>query len=173
MLPNRGWATTISTAEQLEALGFDMVAVDDHLTNPMQPERPWAEVWTTLAAIAEVEDDPPNPIDGLSWLPVLADPEEELHEVLYIESLVPTRQIPGDSAIRSRTHRLLWDNSEKLETFWRIPPGTLNEEGPLVNDLSDEDERQLAFLRAARQAIQDAQDADEDFAETSLTFGDR
>ena len=52
MLPNRGWATTISAAEQLEALGFDMVAVDDHLTNPMQPERPWAEVWTTLAAIA-------------------------------------------------------------------------------------------------------------------------
>src|SRR5690606_3157729 len=52
LIPNRGWTSTLTAARELESLGFDLVAVDDHISNPVAPQRPWAEAWTTLAALA-------------------------------------------------------------------------------------------------------------------------
>lgn len=38
----------------VEAAGFDLVVIDDHLVNPVRPGLPWMDAWTALAAAAEV-----------------------------------------------------------------------------------------------------------------------
>lgn len=52
LIPNVSWAELRRGAAQLEELGFDLVTVDDHVSNPIRPTHPWAEAWTALGAIA-------------------------------------------------------------------------------------------------------------------------
>ncbi|MDX6512858.1 MAG: hypothetical protein QOE36_2362 [Gaiellaceae bacterium] len=52
VLQNRPWAELVDSWQTAERLGFDSVWVADHLANGLQPERPWFEGWTTLAAMA-------------------------------------------------------------------------------------------------------------------------
>ena len=52
LLPNAEWPVVVGRAMELERLGFDLVVMDDHLSNPVRPAQPWLEVWTALAGIA-------------------------------------------------------------------------------------------------------------------------
>lgn len=51
-LPNLAWPTLAERWRRVEALGFDSVWNTDHYLNPHQPEEPWFEGWTSLAALA-------------------------------------------------------------------------------------------------------------------------
>lgn len=52
LIPNASWDDLRRHAARLEELGFDLVAVDDHVSNPVRPTQRWSEVWTLLGAIA-------------------------------------------------------------------------------------------------------------------------
>lgn len=52
VIPNVGWDEIRRRARQLEDSGFDLVVVDDHISNPVRTTQRWAEAWTALAAIA-------------------------------------------------------------------------------------------------------------------------
>lgn len=52
----RSWAETKQTAQELEALGFDSVWLNDHLYGIPGPQLPILEAWTTLSAVGAVTE---------------------------------------------------------------------------------------------------------------------
>lgn len=52
VIPNSGWVEIERAAKRLESLDFDLIAVDDHVSNPVKTTQRWAEAWTVLGAIA-------------------------------------------------------------------------------------------------------------------------
>ncbi len=52
LIPCFGWPEALGRATELEQAGFDAVVVDDHLVNPADPQGPWSECWSLLAALA-------------------------------------------------------------------------------------------------------------------------
>ncbi len=46
------WPTLVEYWRYAEALGFDSAWMPDHIVHPQQPDRPWLEAWTLLAALA-------------------------------------------------------------------------------------------------------------------------
>lgn len=53
MLPSGGWGELRARAQRIEELGFEVIAMADHLVDWTNPAAPWFESWTLLAAIAE------------------------------------------------------------------------------------------------------------------------
>ncbi|MFB0568782.1 MAG: LLM class flavin-dependent oxidoreductase [Nitrososphaeria archaeon] len=49
---NLPWKKEVERWQFIEALGFDTVWVADHFVDPYQPNSPWFEGWTLLAALA-------------------------------------------------------------------------------------------------------------------------
>ncbi len=49
---NLPWRKEVERWKFIEALGFDSVWVADHFVDPYQPNSPWFEGWTLLAALA-------------------------------------------------------------------------------------------------------------------------
>jgi alkanesulfonate monooxygenase SsuD/methylene tetrahydromethanopterin reductase-like flavin-dependent oxidoreductase (luciferase family) len=49
---NRPWKKEVERWQFIEALGFDSVWVADHFVDPYEPNSPWFEGWTILAALA-------------------------------------------------------------------------------------------------------------------------
>lgn len=52
-VPNKPWATLVEHWKYIEALGFDVLWISDHFVNPLAPEQPMFEAWTTLSALAK------------------------------------------------------------------------------------------------------------------------
>ncbi|MCC7366052.1 MAG: LLM class flavin-dependent oxidoreductase [Dehalococcoidia bacterium] len=52
LIPATDWATLLERCRRLEELGIECAWIDDHIVNPPRPGGPWAEAWTTLAALA-------------------------------------------------------------------------------------------------------------------------
>src|SRR3954470_9492893 len=53
LLPNVEWAELKRRALEVEALGFEALAVADHFVDWTNPPAPWFECWSALAALAE------------------------------------------------------------------------------------------------------------------------
>jgi len=53
IIPNTGWDTVKARVLEAEALGFEAVALADHLVDWTDPSRPWFEAWSALGALAE------------------------------------------------------------------------------------------------------------------------
>jgi alkanesulfonate monooxygenase SsuD/methylene tetrahydromethanopterin reductase-like flavin-dependent oxidoreductase (luciferase family) len=53
---NVPWTKLVERWRSIEALGFDSIWVADHFVDPYQPESPWFESWTLLAALANQTD---------------------------------------------------------------------------------------------------------------------
>lgn len=53
-LPNAPWRELLERWRALDELGVETIWVADHLSNSLQPEAPWFEGWTCLAAMAQV-----------------------------------------------------------------------------------------------------------------------
>ncbi|MCA9880273.1 MAG: LLM class flavin-dependent oxidoreductase [Thermomicrobiales bacterium] len=53
IVPNTDWETAKARVLEAEALGFEAVALADHLVDWTDPSRPWFEAWSSLAALAE------------------------------------------------------------------------------------------------------------------------
>ncbi len=51
-VPNLAWSEELERWKFIESLGFDTVWVADHFVDPYEPESPWFEGWTLLAALA-------------------------------------------------------------------------------------------------------------------------
>jgi alkanesulfonate monooxygenase SsuD/methylene tetrahydromethanopterin reductase-like flavin-dependent oxidoreductase (luciferase family) len=53
IIPNTDWDTVKAQVLEAEALGFEAVAMADHLVDWTDPSRPWFEAWSALGALAE------------------------------------------------------------------------------------------------------------------------
>ncbi|MCA9880037.1 MAG: LLM class flavin-dependent oxidoreductase [Thermomicrobiales bacterium] len=53
IVPNTDWDTVKARVLEAEALGFEAVALADHLVDWTEPSRPWFEAWSALGALAE------------------------------------------------------------------------------------------------------------------------
>lgn len=53
IIPNTDWQTVKARVLEAEELGFEAVALADHLVDWTDPSRPWFEAWSALAAFAE------------------------------------------------------------------------------------------------------------------------
>ncbi|MFT4041169.1 MAG: LLM class flavin-dependent oxidoreductase [Thermomicrobiales bacterium] len=53
IIPNTDWETVRARVLEAEALGFEAVALADHLVDWTDPSRPWFEAWSALGALAE------------------------------------------------------------------------------------------------------------------------
>jgi alkanesulfonate monooxygenase SsuD/methylene tetrahydromethanopterin reductase-like flavin-dependent oxidoreductase (luciferase family) len=53
IVPNTDWDTVKARVLEAEALGFEAVALADHLVDWTDPSRPWFEAWSALGALAE------------------------------------------------------------------------------------------------------------------------
>ncbi len=53
IIPNTDWDTVKARVQEAEALGFEAVALADHLVDWTDPSRPWFEAWSALGALAE------------------------------------------------------------------------------------------------------------------------
>jgi alkanesulfonate monooxygenase SsuD/methylene tetrahydromethanopterin reductase-like flavin-dependent oxidoreductase (luciferase family) len=51
-VPNLAWNEEVERWKFIESMGFDTVWVADHFVDPYEPESPWFEGWTLLAALA-------------------------------------------------------------------------------------------------------------------------
>jgi alkanesulfonate monooxygenase SsuD/methylene tetrahydromethanopterin reductase-like flavin-dependent oxidoreductase (luciferase family) len=51
-VPNLAWNEEVERWKFIESMGFDTVWVADHFVDPYEPESPWFESWTLLAALA-------------------------------------------------------------------------------------------------------------------------
>jgi alkanesulfonate monooxygenase SsuD/methylene tetrahydromethanopterin reductase-like flavin-dependent oxidoreductase (luciferase family) len=51
-LPNVSWPELLERYRHIEALGFDIAGVADHFVDWNNPQTPWFEAWTLLAAVA-------------------------------------------------------------------------------------------------------------------------
>lgn len=56
IIPTVSWPELLRRARQVEALGFDAVALPDHLVDWTNPPAPWYDAWTALAAIAQATE---------------------------------------------------------------------------------------------------------------------
>ncbi|MFX1252190.1 MAG: LLM class flavin-dependent oxidoreductase [Promethearchaeota archaeon] len=54
ILQHDPWEVQVKRWQSIEALGFDSVWLADHFVNFMNPNAPWYEAWTLLAALATV-----------------------------------------------------------------------------------------------------------------------
>jgi alkanesulfonate monooxygenase SsuD/methylene tetrahydromethanopterin reductase-like flavin-dependent oxidoreductase (luciferase family) len=52
VLPGGTWEEFIARCQRVEDLGLDMVTTGDHFVDWNDPQRPWLEAWTLLAAVA-------------------------------------------------------------------------------------------------------------------------
>jgi alkanesulfonate monooxygenase SsuD/methylene tetrahydromethanopterin reductase-like flavin-dependent oxidoreductase (luciferase family) len=52
IIPTVSWPELLRRARQVEQLGFDALALPDHLVDWTNPPAPWYDAWTALAAIA-------------------------------------------------------------------------------------------------------------------------
>jgi alkanesulfonate monooxygenase SsuD/methylene tetrahydromethanopterin reductase-like flavin-dependent oxidoreductase (luciferase family) len=53
IVPNTDWETVKARVLEAETLGFEAVALADHLVDWTDPSRPWFEAWSALGALAE------------------------------------------------------------------------------------------------------------------------
>lgn len=53
IVPNADWDTVKARVLEVETLGFEAVALADHLVDWTDPSRPWFEAWSSLGALAE------------------------------------------------------------------------------------------------------------------------
>ena len=53
ILPSGTWESLLARFQHAEDLGFDLAVAGDHFVDWTNPSRPWFEVWTMLAAVAQ------------------------------------------------------------------------------------------------------------------------
>ena len=53
---NIPWTKEVERWHFIETLGFDSLWIADHFVDPYQPDSPWFESWTLLAALASQTD---------------------------------------------------------------------------------------------------------------------
>jgi alkanesulfonate monooxygenase SsuD/methylene tetrahydromethanopterin reductase-like flavin-dependent oxidoreductase (luciferase family) len=119
-LQNRPWPELEESWRRAEQLGFDSIWVADHLASGLQPERPWFEGWTTLAALAARTER--VRIGTLVASITLRAPVLMAKQAVTIDHLSGGRLELGIGAAGSKLdHALLgeepWDARERTERF--------------------------------------------------------
>ena len=77
----------------------------------------------------------PLEIDGISLLPVLADPSAQVHDVLYTERFAPGGDAPtvyDRRAVRNDRYKLVYDAIDDREQFFEYIPGAIDEGPDLI-----------------------------------------
>ncbi len=140
-----------------------MMVISPHLAHPGTASDALVhvvDVLPTAAAMAGVELDPSIAYDGISLLPLLADPEAEWpREVLYSEKFRPNGFAPEVhwSTIRDHQYKLIVDREDHL-SFFELTPGQLDEGQDLLvrgNPLEAEQQAALDRLIAELQRIEE------------------
>ncbi len=53
IVPNTPWASVLERFRLAEALGFELAGTADHFVDWTDPAKPWFDLWTVLAAVAQ------------------------------------------------------------------------------------------------------------------------
>lgn len=53
ILPDLEWSALLERFRDVEALGFDLAVTADGFVDSMNPSRPWFDLWTLLAGVAQ------------------------------------------------------------------------------------------------------------------------
>lgn len=121
ILPDLEWLVILERFGHAEALGFDMAGTGDQFADSMDPSRPWFDLWTLLAAVAQATD-------RIRIAPYVAqipmrNPATLARQVLAVDHISNGRVEVGLGLGRpvAPSYRMMgipnWDNPERVARF--------------------------------------------------------
>jgi arylsulfatase B len=124
-----------------------LFALGPHVATPGGETDALVQLTDLFSTAAELGGVPPDSldVDGLSLLPILADPAARTREIVFTEGFYPPGEPPyetHDRMVRDATHKLIWKEADGVRTreFFRFEPDAVDEgqdllaQGPLGDD---------------------------------------
>lgn len=121
ILPDVEWPALLERFRHVEALGFDLAVTADGFVDSMNPSRPWFDLWTLLAGVAQATDRI-RIAPCVAQIP-LRDPATLAHQVLTVDHISNGRVEVGLGLGRpvGPSYRMMgipnWDNPERADRF--------------------------------------------------------
>ncbi|MDH3308034.1 MAG: LLM class flavin-dependent oxidoreductase, partial [Acidimicrobiia bacterium] len=121
ILPDLEWPVVLERFQHVEALGFDLVGTGDQFADSMDPSRPWFDLGTLLAAVAQATH-------RIRIAPTIAqipmrNPATLARQVLTVDHMSNGRVEVGLGLGRpvAPSYRMMgipnWDNAERVDRF--------------------------------------------------------
>ena len=121
ILPDVEWSALLERFRHVEALGFDLAVTADGFVDSMDPSRPWFDLWTLLAGVAQATDRI-RIAPCVAQIP-LRDPATLARQVLTVDHISNGRVEVGLGLGRpvGPSYRMMgipnWDNPERADRF--------------------------------------------------------
>ena len=121
ILPDVEWPALLERFRHVEALGFDLAVTADGFVDSMNPSRPWFDLWTLLAGVAQATDRI-RIAPCVAQIP-LRDPATLARQVLTVDHISNGRVEVGLGLGRpvGPSYRMMgipnWDNPERADRF--------------------------------------------------------
>jgi len=121
ILPDVEWPALLERFRHVEALGFDLAVTADGFVDSMNPSRPWFDLWTLLAGVAQATDRI-RIAPCVAQIP-LRDPATLVRQVLTVDHISNGRVEVGLGLGRpvGPSYRMMgipnWDNPERADRF--------------------------------------------------------
>ncbi len=121
ILPDLEWPALLERFRHVEALGFDLAVTGDGFVDSMNPSRPWFDLWTLLAGVAQATDRI-RIAPCVAQIP-LRDPATLARQVLTIDHISNGRVEIGLGLGRpvGPSYRMMgipnWDHPERADRF--------------------------------------------------------
>ena len=121
ILPDLEWSVVLERFRHAEALGFDLAGTGDQFADSMDPSRPWFDLWTVLAAVAQATERI-RIAPSVAQIP-LRDPATLARQALAVDHISNGRVEVGLGLGRpvAPSYRMMgipnWDNAERVDRF--------------------------------------------------------
>ncbi len=121
ILPDLEWSALLERFRDVEALGFDLAVTADGFVDSMDPSRPWFDLWTLLAGVAQATHRI-RIAPCVAQIP-LRDPATFARQVLTVDHISNGRVEVGLGLGRpvGPSYRMMgipnWDNPERADRF--------------------------------------------------------
>ncbi len=121
ILPDLEWPVVLERFRHVEALGFDLASTGDQFADSWDPSRPWFDLWTLLAALAQATHR--IRIAPLVAQIPLRNPATLARQVLAVDHISNGRVEVGLGLGRpvAPSYRMMglpnWDNAERVDRF--------------------------------------------------------
>ena len=121
ILPDLEWSALLERFRDVEALGFDVAVTVDQFVDSMDPSRPWFDLWTLLAGVAQATHRI-RIAPCVAQIP-LRDPATFARQVLTVDHISNGRVEVGLGLGRTvaPSYQMMgipnWDNPERADRF--------------------------------------------------------